>query len=181
MKNKAVFIDRDGVINDLLETEEGTISPRVFEKFKIRNDVPDAIEIFKELRLKIVVVSNQPDISKGKMDENELRKMTEKMTRELRIDLFLFCPHHPKFSGECDCRKPKDGMLKKAQEELNIDIGNSYMIGDSSSDIEAGSKCKTKILIKGFYSSNPRKVEPDYFAGNLLEAAKIVEKLEGLK
>lgn len=157
---KAIFLDRDGTINKNMD-----IHPSV-ENFCLLPGAADAIRKINETHYLAVVVTNQPMIAKGFLTFPELEKIHKKMETLLGnerayLDRIYFCPHHPEkgFAGElpelkvdCDCRKPKPGMLLQAARDLNIDLSNSWMIGDSLSDIEAGRRagCNAILLNKDF-------------------------------
>lgn len=157
---KAIFLDRDGTINENMD-----IHPSV-ENFCLLPGVAEAIRKINETHYLAVVVTNQPMIAKGFLTFPELEKIHKKMETLLGnerayLDRIYFCPHHPEkgFAGElpelkvdCDCRKPKPGMLLQAARDLNIDLSNSWMIGDSLSDSEAGRRagCNAVLLNKDF-------------------------------
>lgn len=150
---RAIFLDRDGTINVNMDTH-----PTV-ECFTLLPGVPDAIRWINESLYLAVVVTNQPMIAKGFLTFDQLKLIDKKMEtllgeKRAYLDKIYFCPHHPErgFSGEitelkiqCNCRKPKPGMLLQAAQEMNIDLANSWMIGDSATDVEAGiaAGCKT--------------------------------------
>lgn len=143
-KNKALFLDRDGTINvdtgHLYKTED-----LVFIK-----GVPEFIKKYNELGYKVIVITNQAGIAKGYYTEQDMHKlhnyMNEKLQSEYgaKIDAFYFCPHHPDFTGECNCRKPKTGMLEQAIKDFNIDVSQSLLVGDKPWDIECGEKIGVK-------------------------------------
>lgn len=155
-KQKAIFLDRDGTINKYV----GFL--RKEEEFELLPGVADAIKKINKSGYLAVVVTNQPVIARGEVTYSQLENIHNKMETLLGkegayLDGIYFCPHHPHsgYEGEvkelkidCDCRKPKPGMLLKAADELNIDLSQSYMIGDSESDIKAGKAagCKTVLL-----------------------------------
>ena len=157
-KQKAIFLDRDGTINKYV----GFL--RSPEELELTDDAAEAIKLINTSGYLAVVVTNQPVIARGEVTWDELNEIHNKMETELGkqgayLDGIYFCPHHPHkgYEGEipelkfdCDCRKPKPGLLLKATEDLNIDLKSSYMIGDSDSDIQAGNSagCKS-IKIKG--------------------------------
>ena len=137
--NKAIFLDRDGVINKRLEGDY----VKTLEEFKILPGVKEAIKKFHDLGYLVIVVTNQQGIGKGLMTEEDLKIIHDFMCNELKyIDDIFYCPH---LEGTCNCRKPRPGMLLKAQEKWNIDFSKSWMIGDSDSDILCGKSvgCKT--------------------------------------
>lgn len=156
-KQKAIFLDRDGVINKHV----GFL--RHIEDFELIEGVSDAIRQINKSGYLAIVVTNQPVIARGEVTWDELHEIHRKMETLLGkdgayIDGLYICPHHPDkgFEGErpeykfdCECRKPKPGLLLQAAQGFNIDLSQSYMIGDSNSDIEAGKNagCKDSILI----------------------------------
>lgn len=197
---KAVFLDRDGVINEMVYNPEFGIvdSPLNPREFKLLAGVAEAVKLFKGIGFLTVVVSNQPGVAKGKMSLELLERIDKKMKgelakREAHLDGVYYCLHHPdpqqvkvkKYLKNCDCRKPKPGLLLKAAKDLNIDLSKSYMIGDGLIDIEAGKQagCKTIFLgnLKPYWYKTMRKrrLKPDFIASNLLEALKIIKRSEG--
>lgn len=137
MKNKAIFLDRDGVINK----ELGDYVCK-FEDFEI---LPHNYETLQELQKRgyiILVATNQGGIAKGWYTLETLNKMHQYLKEDyakhgITISDFYFCPHHPEFTGPCDCRKPKPGMLLRGIEEHNLEASASYFIGDKPTDVEA--------------------------------------------
>lgn len=155
-KQKAIFLDRDGTINKYV----GFL--RDINDFELIDGVAEAIKEINRSGYLAVVVTNQPVIARGEVTYEELNEIHNKMETLLGnqgayLDAIYYCPHHPDsgFDGEvkelkfdCDCRKPKPGLLLKAAEELNIDLSKSWMIGDSKNDIMAGKNagCKTALI-----------------------------------
>ncbi len=145
-KQKAIFLDRDGTINKYV----GFL--RKPEEFELLSDAAEAIKLVNNSGYLAIVVTNQPVIARGEVTWNGLEEIHNKMETELGkqgayLDAIYFCPHHPHkgYEGEiselkfdCDCRKPKPGMLLEAAKNLNISLEESYMIGDSDTDVEAG-------------------------------------------
>lgn len=196
-KNKAIFLDRDGVICEMVYNPEfGTIdSPLNPEEFKLLPGVAEALKLFKKMGFLTVVVSNQPVVAKGKTSLPLLEKIDKKMKRELaekkaQLDAVYYCLHHPdprqvkvkKYLKNCNCRKPKPGLILKAAKDLNISLPKSYMIGDGLTDIQAGKRagCKTVFIgsLKSYYceAMQKLKLKPNFAAKNLLEAAEIIKK-----
>ena len=157
-KQKAVFLDRDGVINKYV----GFL--RNIDEFELNPTITDAIKKINSSGYLCIVITNQPVIARGEMTWGELEEIHNKMETELGfagayLDGIYFCPHHPHkgYEGEvvelkidCDCRKPKPGMLIKAAEDFNIALESSWMIGDGENDIKAGiaAGCRT-VLVNG--------------------------------
>ena len=135
--NKAVFLDRDGVINRKLENDY----VKSWDEFQFLPGVIEAIKAINEKGYLVIVVTNQRGIAKGLMTEKDLEEIHRRMLKELkkhgaRIDDIFYCPHD--ISDDCNCRKPKPGLLIQAQKKWNIDFAQSFIIGDSNSDLEAG-------------------------------------------
>ena len=155
-KQKAIFLDRDGTINKYV----GFL--RSIDEFKLLPGVAEAVKKINESGYLAIVITNQPVIARGELIVPELRHIHNKMETLLGaegayIDAIYYCPHHPHkgYEGEvpelkidCECRKPKPGMLKKAADDFNIDLMCSWMIGDGKNDIKAGiaAGCKTALI-----------------------------------
>lgn len=158
-KQKAIFLDRDGTINKYV----GFL--RNIDDFELIDGAAEAIRKINGSGYLAVVVTNQPVIARGEVSFEELDEIHNKMEMFLGqegayVDAIYYCPHHPHkgFDGErtklkfdCECRKPKPGMLLKAAEDLNIDLENSWMVGDGENDIKAGinAGCKTALISTG--------------------------------
>ncbi len=150
---RAVFFDRDGVINKVTLVQGKPYSPRKFEEFKLYPGVEDVLNKFKEEGFLNIIVTNQPDIARQFITWDELNKMHNHIMEYLSIDSIMVCPHDDYHN--CECRKPKPGMLFKAANDFEIDLKNSFLIGDSWKDIEAGQRagCKT-ILVNAPYNQD---------------------------
>ncbi|HIC44233.1 MAG TPA: D-glycero-beta-D-manno-heptose 1,7-bisphosphate 7-phosphatase [Sulfurimonas sp.] len=142
-KKPALFLDRDGVIN----IEKNYLHKK--EDFEFIEGIFDLCQYYKAKGYYIVVVTNQSGIARGYYSETDFANLSFWMInsfdeRGITIDQVYHCPHHPDISGDCECRKPKAGMLLKAAKDLNIDLENSVLVGDSERDIEAGYKAGLK-------------------------------------
>lgn len=174
-KQKAIFLDRDGTINKYV----GFLHK--IEQFEVLDGVAEAIRKINALGYLCIVVTNQPVIARGDLTYSELDEIHNKMETLLGldgayIDGLYYCPHHPHkgYEGEvvelkieCECRKPKAGMLLKAAQDFNIDLEQSYMVGDGENDIKAGinAGCKTVLIGEGEFGQ-------DITEGSLLEFVK---------
>jgi histidinol-phosphate phosphatase family domain/HAD-superfamily hydrolase, subfamily IIIA len=135
--NKALFIDRDGVIN----IDKGHVFLK--EDFEFSPGIFVLCRKYSDAGFLIIVITNQAGIAKGIYTEKDFLKLTEWMTGEFKkngiiISKVYFCPHHPDITGSCDCRKPKPGMILKAKEEFDLDLSESVLIGDMENDLQAG-------------------------------------------
>lgn len=191
---RAVLLDRDGVINEIVYFPELGIldTPLNPDQFRLLPTVPEAIRIFNNLGLKVIVVSNQPAIAKGKMTMLLFEKIREKMRMELqvhgaKIDREYYCFHHPeakldKYRVDCACRKPKPGLILKAAKDFKLELSQCYMIGDSLTDMEAGKHVGCITFLTGRMKCDlcrlmdENGVKPDYIVPSLLHASKIIEK-----
>jgi D-glycero-D-manno-heptose 1,7-bisphosphate phosphatase len=192
--NRAVFLDRDGVINEIAYFPElGLLdSPLNVNQFKLLPRVAEAIMVFNRLELKVIVVSNQPAMAKGKMTIEIFEEIRLKMKRELEkkgahLDGEYYCFHHPsakvaKYRASCDCRKPSPGLFLRAGKDFALDLKKCFVVGDSLADVKAGRAvgCQT-FLIGSLKCDLCRLMEvegakPDHIVTDLHEASKIIEK-----
>jgi len=171
---RAVFLDRDGVVNRALEREGKPYPPADLSQFEILPGVPEACAKLKAAGFLLVVATNQPDVGRGTMAQSTVESIHSYMCRQLPIDRVEVCYHPGKGLSDCDCRKPRPGMLQRAARELNIDLGQSWMIGDRWRDIDCGQAagCRTIFIDRGYTEELRQK--PDYRAKDLLEAAHLV-------
>lgn len=186
MSNKAVFLDRD----DTLIYDPGYINNP--DQVRLLDGVAEALIELKAMGYKLVVVSNQSAVARGLLTEEVLGRIHERLRKLLAergafLDGIYYCPYHPEgtveqYSRESDLRKPNHGMLVKAANEMDIDLNQSWMIGDSSRDIDAGLRagCKTILLDNPAHKkiSEPDSPEPDYKAVNIKEAVNIIKKYD---
>lgn len=152
----AVFFDRDGVINEVTVKDDVVYGPRVFADFKVRDGVAEQIARLKQAGFLVIVVTNQPDIARGKMAQEELARMTDVVLTSLGVDAVMVCPHDD--ADECPCRKPKPGMLVEAAERYDIALSTSFLIGDAWKDIAAGEAagCMRSFLVDTCYNQSAK-------------------------
>jgi len=191
---KAVFVDRDGVINELIYYQEQGIvdSPFTVEQFRLLPVVGEAIKRLHAMDYKVILVSNQPGIAKGSLSEEAFEEIRNRMKEELAkegafLDGEYYCFHHPeakvdKLKANCECRKPKPGLLVQAAQDMDIDLPQSWMIGDNLTDIKAGkgAGCRTILLSRMKCElcrlMDEEDVRPDAITSNLGKAAQIILK-----
>ena len=171
---RAVFLDRDGVINRALERDAKPYPPRNPDEFEILPEVPGALARLKAAGFLLVVATNQPDVGRGTLAKEIVEEIHAHMLAQLPIDRVEVCYHPGKGASDCDCRKPKPGMLRWAAAELNIDLSRSWMVGDRWRDVDCGhaAGCKTIFIDRGY--AEELKQEPDFSARNLAEAVDII-------
>lgn len=174
---KVVFLDRDGVIN-----EDRDDYVKNLDELKVFPFTPEAIKKLNDAGFEVHVVSNQQGVAKGLIREEDLTAMESEISRQVeaaggRIASFSYCKHFA--SDKCSCRKPKAGMLLAAASKYNIDLKDSFMIGDNEKDVGAGKAagCKTILVLTGMNDSESAKTlacRPDYIAANLGDAVNYV-------
>ncbi|WP_292369173.1 D-glycero-beta-D-manno-heptose 1,7-bisphosphate 7-phosphatase [Methanoregula sp. UBA64] len=178
----AVFLDRDGVINQ----DPPHYAHRIDQLIVIKGS-GIAIKMLNDAGFMVIVVTNQSGVAKGMYEEADIRNFNNEMMRRLgndnaRIDAIYYCPHHPdavvqKYRIECECRKPKPGLLLEAGMKFGIDFSASFLVGDKWSDVEAGRQvgCRTSLVMTGHgyqeYVNNQDNTV-DYVATDLLDAVE---------
>lgn len=175
---KAVFLDRDGVINRSVVRDGKPFSPSSVDEVEIMPDVPVALERLSEAGFLLICVTNQPDVARGKQSREVVEAIHDVLLKSLPLDEILVCYHDD--SDGCQCRKPLPGMLLSAAERFSIELEESFMIGDRWRDIEAGRNagCRT-VLIDYGYDERVSIKPPDVKVGLLSEAADwILKELE---
>ena len=161
-KQKAVFLDRDGTLNK----DRGFITSP--EQLELIDGVAEAVKTINKSGYLAIVITNQPVIARGECSFETLQQIHDKLETELGkdgayIDALYYCPHHPDsgfegeriaYKGKCNCRKPATGLIEQAQKDFNIDISQSFMVGDSSRDTDCGKNagCKANILVDEKYT-----------------------------
>jgi len=144
---KAAFLDRDGVIN----IDTGYVGK--IEDFKFKDGIFELLHLLQHLGFTLFIVTNQSGIARGYYTKEDFFRLMEwvkshLLRKGIEIKDIKFCPHHPDITGECECRKPKPGMILDLAKAYNIDLKNSIMIGDSSSDIEAAKRAGIERVYK---------------------------------
>lgn len=193
---RAVFVDRDGVLNDLVynEQEGRVLSPFSAKETRVFPFVAASVRALRdELGFKVIVISNQPGVSKRQFTLEELEKMNKKIRQALtkggtKFDGEYYCLHHPeaiikKYRMVCDCRKPKPGLLLRAAAEKDIDLSRSYFVGDSLIDVEAGRRAGCRTILVGHMTTflsamiEEAKATPDYLVPSFKDVPGLLRKL----
>ena len=169
---RAVFLDRDGVLTRLVQRDGRAASPRALAEFVVLPDAPPAVEALRRADLLAVVVTNQPDIARGALAPAELRRMHHRLLRAVPLDAIYTCPHDD--ADGCQCRKPKPGLLVRAAEELQISLKDSWMVGDSWKDIEAGKAAGCTTLLVEPAGAAPAGIAADSVVSGLAVAAEVI-------
>ena len=182
--NKAIFLDRDGTLN----IDYGYVHE--IDNFKFIDGAIDALRELKKMGYMLVLVTNQSGIARGYFSEEQFLQLTEWMDwslaeQDVDLDGIYYCPHHPEGKGEykenCDCRKPKSGMLLQAIKELKIDPAQSVMVGDKIEDLKAGigAKVKINVLVRtGKPVTEEGEKVADYVLDSIVDLPRILKRLK---
>ena len=151
----AVFLDRDGVLNEATVRNGKPYPPRDLSELVITHGAGAALEGLKREGFLLIVVTNQPDVARGKANRADVDKINAQLTAILPLDAIEVCEHDDK--QECNCRKPKPGMILRAREKFGVDLTGSFMVGDRWRDIEAGRRagCRTILIGDGYGETFP--------------------------
>lgn len=176
---RAVFLDRDGVLNQISVRDGIPRPPGDIGELEILAGVPEACSALKAAGFFLVVVTNQPDVARGTATRQGVEQINQAIKTSVPVDRFMVCYHDD--ADACCCRKPEPGMLLQAAAEENLDAVSSFMIGDRWRDVEAGRRagCRT-ILVTGAYVEE-KACQPDHQVSSLAEAAQWILKSEGVK
>lgn len=193
--NKAVFFDRDGVIDEMAyDAENGLVHiPWQVKEVNLNYGIVELLKTTKKLGFLNIIISNQPDIGLKRISEKMFKDIEKTILRKIEnenavIDKSYYCFHHPfakleQFKKNCDCRKPKTGLFSQAVKESQIDLNQSWMIGDGVTDIIAGHNagCRTILIANNIQTGHLKvieeklkKIEPDFIVKNLKEAISIL-------
>ncbi|OPY57815.1 MAG: D-glycero-beta-D-manno-heptose-1,7-bisphosphate 7-phosphatase [Syntrophorhabdaceae bacterium PtaU1.Bin034] len=172
MKRRAVFIDRDGVLNCAVVRENKPFPPAGVAEVNILPGVAGNLRALKGAGFVLIVVSNQPDVARGTTTRETVEAINAYLAERLPLDRFIMCYHDS--NDGCDCRKPRPGMLFAGAREFDVDLKASFMVGDRWRDMEAGTAagCRTVFIDYGYDEKHPRAY--DYKASSACEAFSII-------
>lgn len=170
-ERRAIFLDRDGVLNEAVVRNGKPYPPERVADLKIPAGTADALAKLKSRDFLLLVVSNQPDVARGKQKREVVEEMAKRLSAELPLDGVLTCYHDDK--DDCDCRKPRPGLILGAAKNYGLDLSRSYMIGDRWRDIDAGTKagCRTIWIDRGYSEPGPSS-KPSARVSSLTEAVE---------
>ena len=173
---KAIFLDRDGVLNLTLFKDGEFKSPLNLDELKIVPNIKETLFIFKKYGYLLILVTNQPDVARGKNTKQNVEEINNYLKNYFNLDAIYVCYHDN--NDFCDCRKPKPGMIINASKKYNIDLTSSFMIGDRWRDVEAGKNAKCKTILIDYKYKEQLISQPDYKIISFTEAKKIVDKYQ---
>lgn len=171
-QHRAVFLDRDGVINQPVVRNGKPFPPASSEELQILPGVSNALKSLSAAGYALIVVTNQPDVARGISSLESVHDIHASLKATLALDEFFVCFHDD--DDKCRCRKPQPGLLLQAAREFNIDLSSSYMVGDRWRDIEAGHQAGCTTFFVDYGYDEPRPNAPFYTVSSLLEASTII-------
>jgi D-glycero-D-manno-heptose 1,7-bisphosphate phosphatase len=173
---RAVFLDRDGVINRNIVRDGRPYAPTSIAEFEILPGVAAAVRCLREAGFLAIVVTNQPDVAVGKQSVESIAGIHQLLLELVPVDDIKICYHTD--TDACECRKPKPGMLLAAARDHNIELTRSYMVGDRWRDIEAGKAARCATIFIDHEYDEPRPENPDAVVANLTQAAQWILRRE---
>lgn len=171
---RAVFLDRDGVLNKAHVRNGKPYSPDTIEEMTIFPDAATALGRLRQHGFRLIVATNQPDIARKRLTRVQVDAMNTHLRNQLPLDTIEVCPHDD--ADNCDCRKPKPGLLVRAAKRDGVVLSDSFMVGDRFRDIEAGDSAGCRTILIGDGYGETFKVQPDAKLATLTEAADWILK-----
>jgi D-glycero-D-manno-heptose 1,7-bisphosphate phosphatase len=172
----AVFLDRDGVLNRTVVTAGVPHPPQTLGELELLPGVEGALRELAAIGFLLPVVTNQPDVARGSQTKQQVEAINAKLASLLPVTEIFTCYHDG--PDNCDCRKPRAGLLIQAQKRYNIDLSHSFMVGDRWSDIVAGAAAGCKTLLVATSYSKAERCTPDYTVRDLPEAVELIKRLK---
>ena len=169
---KAVFLDRDGVLNRSIVVDGKSYAPRKLDEFRLLPNARFSVKSLQDFNYKVIVVTNQPDIGNGLIFYDDLTAMHKKLDKLVKPDDIVVCPHRQ--TDDCLCRKPKPGLLIQASIKYNIDLSKSFMVGDRAIDIEAGFRAGCRNIFIDRNYSEPKPTQFTYCTTSILKAVQYI-------
>jgi len=164
---KNAFLDRDGIINEVVMRSTVVSSPRELSEFKVRQDFLDFYRLARRAGLNLFVISNQPDVARGLLSQSELQTITDQLTRQFEFQEIVYCCHDDQ--DACVCRKPKPGMINYLLEKFQLRQDESILIGDSHKDILAGQSAGLRTVLLSARYNRGGSVQPNHAISELIE------------
>lgn len=165
---RAVFLDRDGVLNELVERDGQPASPRTLAEFALVESAVVDVARLRAAGFQVFVVTNQPDVVRGRMERTEMEGMLAHVSDRLDVQEVRACLHDD--ADDCTCRKPKDGMLRELAQRWHVDLSRSFMVGDTWRDMQAGRSAQCTTILVG----NENADDADMHAASLSEAVDLI-------
>lgn len=173
---KAVFLDRDGVINRSIVRAGKPYPPSGLHELEVLPGVAEACRTLSSAGWLLIAVTNQPDVARGTQDRKVVEAINDELTRAVRLDQIRVCWHDD--AEDCACRKPKPGLLTQAAQEWGVDLSRSVMVGDRWRDVDAGANAGCRTIFIDYGYDEKLRAKPDHVVGSLLEAVPWILELD---
>jgi len=170
MIKKAIFLDRDGIVNKSIVREGKPYSPKDLNEFEFAEDIEEIKNLEDDFL--IFIFTNQPEIARGKQSQENVEQIHKYICNMLPIKKIYTCPHDN--LNNCDCRKPKSGMIFQAQKEFDLDLKNSWVIGDRWKDIDSGANAACRTIFVDYNYDEKLNCKPTYIVKSIIEAINII-------
>lgn len=171
-ESTGVFLDRDGTLNRAFERDGSSVPPSSLDELRILPGVPEALLALKARGLRLVVVTNQPDVARGTTQRSEVERINRHLADCLPLDAVLCCYHDD--ADDCRCRKPQPGLLIDGARRLGLHLPSCFMVGDRWRDVEAGQRAGCTTVLLGTPLSGPTRTAPDFVVHDLAEATGVI-------
>ena len=172
--NSAIFLDRDGVVNYTIIREKKPYAPICINELKIIPEIKRVIDFFKQRQFKVFVITNQPDVARGKVTMGEVEKINASILSQLSIDEIFTCYHDNE--DQCECRKPRPGAFMTLSKKYNIDLTKSIMVGDRAKDIEAAKNANCPSVFIDYGYNEPKPIDQKYTIDSVEELLTCLER-----
>jgi D-glycero-D-manno-heptose 1,7-bisphosphate phosphatase len=177
MSRRAVFLDRDGVLNAIVPRGDVVSSPRTLDELQIEPDAPQALGRLRDAGFRLFVVTNQPDVSRGKMTAAALEAIHQRLAAALPVEAILACLHDN--ADACACRKPKPGLLLDLAARHALDLADSWMVGDQDRDIDCGRAAGVRTVLLGRPYNSGARASADATTATLSQAVDAILGVDG--
>jgi D-glycero-D-manno-heptose 1,7-bisphosphate phosphatase len=172
---KAIFLDRDGIVNKPIILEGKPYPPFIVKQAFLVNNIKNMIDKWHKEGYLVIVVTNQPDISNHLISQRKVEKINRYLQSMAKFDDLFMCPHNEK--DKCNCRKPKIGLFLQAKEKYDIDLEESYMIGDRWKDIEAGRRAGCRTIFVNYNYNEEKPHSCDYMVSSIKDIEEMWDKI----
>ena len=172
MTHKAIFLDRDGIINKVVLKKGKPAPPIDFNEFELTEGIVETLQVLKQAGYLLIIFTNQPDVRRGDQTQTRVEAFHRHIQEILPIDRVYVCYHDSQ--DNCDCRKPKPGMLKQAQQDFNIDFQKSFVVGDRWRDVDAGNAVGCRTLFMDYQYDESLRTQPSFIIHKIRQVLDIV-------
>lgn len=165
---RAVFLDRDGIINEVIRINNKPYPPDSLSTFRLISGVSEKLKQLRDAGYLLFVITNQPDVARGKTPRHIIEEIHKFISEEILLEEIFCCYHDDK--DDCTCRKPRPGFFLEAEKKWGVDLSNSFMVGDRWKDIEAAENARVNSIFVDYNYDEPKPISQQFTTGSPLEA-----------